>query len=236
MSWKADTRPSAASPVGTPPVSAAFSGSKFDSLSPEVSQEPCMKYLSMGMAVLAAAFATSSAQDVPGQRDPQKNQPPGGWEVRVYLMDKDKKDMDLKDITATLMIEEKPVSAAEKATTKKTIPMQLVTPKPEDKMWHHGQVREIEGGQYFVEMMVHKAGMRAGGKGAYEKGAEDREKSGREKKTAEEGTARTHTGPYFKAEVAQDVAPKGEFIASVSFKIMGETKTATGFEYPFMSK
>ena len=75
-----------------------------------------MKHLFMGMVGLAAAFATLSAQDVPGQRD-QKAQPmTGGWEVRVYLMDKDKKDVDLKDITATLMIEEKGMTPAEKPT------------------------------------------------------------------------------------------------------------------------
>jgi hypothetical protein len=198
----------------------------------------------MGMVGLAAAFATLSAQDVPGQRD-QKAQPmTGGWEVRVYLMDKDKKDVDLKDITATLMIEEKGMTPAEKPTVKKTIPMQLMTPKADEKMsgWHHGQMREVNGGgQWWCEMVVWKPGMMR--KGATEKGEGGEKYGAKEKGTQEgekygtkEGMTRTHTGSYFKAEVPADAAPKGEWMASVTFTIKGETKTARGFQYPFMEK
>lgn len=189
-----------------------------------------MRYVAVGMAWLAAAFATAGAQDVPGQREGQKGQAMGNWEVRVWLMDKDKKDVDLKDVTATLMIEEKAATPAEKPTVKKTIPMQMVTPKADEKMtgWHHGQVKEVDGGQYFCELKVMKWGMHKGG--------EEREKSGGEKEKNGAEKAAAHTGPYFKAEVPGDVSPKGEFMASVTFTIKGETRTARGFRHPFMAK
>ncbi len=177
-------------------------------------------------AILVLMATPAFAQD----HDHDKKPEPKG-EIRVYLADKDKKPVDLKGVTVTVLLEPK-------GGTRKVLKTELVTPKGDKRagLGHGGEVKEMEGG-YHVELVV---AIPHGGH--EEKGHDEKD---------EDAT------PYFKAEIALKVyecpmkcqpatdktgkcAKCGmelkpvdlEFLATVIAKIKGETKNAKGFEHP----
>ncbi|MCZ6691841.1 MAG: heavy metal-binding domain-containing protein [Planctomycetota bacterium] len=151
-------------------------------------------------------------------------------EIRVYLADKEKRPVDLKGTTATLVIEPQ-------AGGKRTLTMKAVAPKGSKSqgLGHGGEVREM--GDYLVEFAVVKPHAQHGGDG-----------HGLEKKDAT---------PYFAVEFpligytcsmhpdvlleepgkcptcSMETKPVNlEFSAVVIFRIGGETLNVKGFEYP----
>jgi len=112
----------------------------------------------MSAALLGAALSFATAQDVPPNGEKQdrngndalqaKGTP---TEVRVYLWDKtNRSPVDLKDWTASLQVESK-------GALKKTFPMMLTHPRPDDKMavGHEGQMKDVND-QWWCEMVVVK--------------------------------------------------------------------------------
>jgi hypothetical protein len=103
------------------------------------------------VAGLGAALLPLGAQE-PAERDPLTPGPRiGPLEIRVYVMDKEKKPVDFKDWTASLTVEPKGPGGASK-----TYVMQYTTPRADDPgaMRHEWEVRDIEGGQHVAEMVV----------------------------------------------------------------------------------
>lgn len=176
---------------------------------------------------LALLFAIAPAFAQHGHDEEKKQE--GKAEIRIYLADKDKKPLDLKDVTASVVIEPK-------GGAKRTLKAELVTPKGTKQIGigHGGEVREAEGGLH-VEFVVHKP----------------HDEKGHGEHQDEDAT------PYFKAEIglqtyscgmeghpvadAPGKCPKcpmemkarpAEFTAVVIFKVKGETRNAKGFEYP----
>lgn len=230
----------------------------------DVEGETMRKSLIGVIALFAGAILAASAQEIPpgrdtGKQDDQKTLQTSQGEVRVYLLDREKKPVDLKDITASLMLEDK-------TGVKKTVPMQLVTPKADEKttVGYEGQLREVEGGQHWAEMVVVKGDLKPGFKEKEEPGRrngtpEDKkleekppggDKSGLDERPFQFGEKKpgepqdrplkgqekrhTYTGSYFKADLGKEDWP-AEFSASVVFRIKGETKTARGFKFPFLA-
>lgn len=178
---------------------------------------------------IIVAFALLAAPAFAQHDDHNKDA--GKAEIRVYLADKDKKPVDLQEVTATLLIEPK-------GGTRKTLKGDLVTPKGDKKVGigHGGEVVEMEG--YHVEVVVVTAHAGHGEKGHTDHKDED-------------------ATPYFKAAVDTKGYACGmaghpmldkpgtctkcpmttkpvdlEFMAVAIFKIKGETKNAKGFQYP----
>lgn len=182
-------------------------------------------------ALLAAAGLAWGIQEIPPGRDRgQEEEKPGvrkmaHGEIRVYLLDKDKKPVDLKDVTASLTIEDK-------TGLKRTLPLQLVTPKAGEASpaGPEGQLREVEGGQFWAKMFVMKPDAVEKKPGERRPGQKGDDLYGDDKKRAPK--AQELTGPYFKAELTKEEWT-AEFTADVVFRIKGETKTARGFSFPF---
>ena len=182
--------------------------------------------------IMTALFIFAAAPAFAQHGHDEKKQESTKGEIRVYLADKDKKPVDLKDVTASILVEPK-------GGTRKVLKAELVTPKGDKKVGigRGGDVVEMEG--YHVEFLVVREHA-----GHEEKGHGDEHKD-------EDAT------PYFKAELdlkgyacgmeghpvldkpgkctkcPMDLKPVDlEFMAVVIFKIKGETKNAKGFQYP----
>ena len=134
-------------------------------------------------------------------------------EIRLYLADRKKEAVDLKDVTATIQVEFK-------GGARKTLKTEVVEPRGGRKLGlgHGGEVKEMDG--YYVEFVVREPQ-------GHEKHHDDKhhgeegEEGGEEHGKEEDATA------YFKADV--DLTG---FSAVVIFRIKGETKNVKGFEYP----
>lgn len=180
---------------------------------------------------LAAALTLSMSTPMSQAHDHDKG--PAKAEIRVYLADREKKPVDLSDVSASVIIEPK-------GAPRKTLKTEIVTPKGVKKtgLGHGGEVVEMDG--YYVEFVVHTPHAGHDAKGH----EEDHHKE-------EDGT------PYFKAALdaaAYSCGMQGhpltdkpgtcakcpmtlkpttvEFQAVVIFKIKGETKNAKGFQHP----
>jgi hypothetical protein len=151
------------------------------------------------VVLLALTATAASAQD----HDHDKKVV-GKIEVRVYIADQDKKAIDPKDVSATLVLEPK-------GGTKKTLKMDLVSPKGDKKagIGHGGEVQESDG--FHVELVVVKPG------------AHGKEEKGHDDHKDDDAT------PYFKAEAD---LKESELSAVVIFKVKGDTHNAKGFAYP----
>lgn len=151
-------------------------------------------------------------------------------ELRIYLADREKKPVDLSDVTASVLLEPK-------GAPRQVLKTELVRPKAERQaaFGRGGEAVEMDG--YWVEVVIHAP--HAG----HDKGhAEHKE---------EDST------PYFRTPVELSAYSCGmqghpvlekpgtcpkcpmqlkpaarEFGAVVIFKIKGETKNAKGFQYP----
>jgi hypothetical protein len=185
-----------------------------------------MMNTAMWACMWVAGAAAWGAQATPPGQDPKgrdaeapRSEAAGPCEVRAYLTDKDKKPVDLREITATLTVQDK-------AGGKKTYPMQAVTPKASDRpeTAARGEAKDIPGTPYTAELVVLRPGARheekAPGARAPEEG--DRDPQGRKP----EGPGRT--GSYFKAEIPKE-DPAGEGEVSIAFTIKGETRTVAGW-------
>lgn len=148
-------------------------------------------------ALLPAAVVAAQDHD-------HDKKPVGKVELRVYLADQGKKAVDPKDASATFVLEPK-------GGAKKTLKMDLVSPKGDKKtaIGHGGEVREADGFQ--VELVVAKAGAH----GKEEKGHDEHKDD--------------DAAPYFKADAD---FKESEFTAVVIFKVKGDTHNAKGFSYP----
>lgn len=182
--------------------------------------------------VMMMVFALAAAPALVQQGHDEKKQESTKGEIRVYLADKDKKPVDLKGVTASILVEPK-------GATRKVIKGELVTPKGDKKVGigRGGDVVEME--SYNVEFLV------------------VREHRGHEEKGHGEEHKDEDSTPYFKTEIdlrgyacgmeGHPVLDKPgkctkcpmelklvdlEFMAVVIFKINGETKNAKGFQYP----
>jgi hypothetical protein len=122
-----------------------------------------------------------------------------GVDLRIYVADKDRKLVDPADLEIM-------VSLDRPEAKRKTLEMELATPKGSRRfgLGHGGQIVKADG--YFVELVLfdpHK-----------------------DLADEEDGT------PYFRADVS--VAEIPEFQAIVDFKIKGKSRNAEGFEYPVL--
>src|SRR5262245_61032626 len=160
----------------------------------------------MTAALLGAALPFAAAQDLPpdgkqdrdGKEAPMKAAP---LEVRVYLWEKNARTpADPKDWTATLQVESKD-------GLKKTVPMMLTQPRPDDRMMlgHEGQMKEVEGTNWWCEFVVVKPVEKKDAPSPKEDpGPRAPEDKGRTQDKGAEDWKKphTHAGPYFKAELS----------------------------------
>ncbi len=135
-------------------------------------------------------------------------------EVRVYLVDKNRKDVDLKDITASLVLEEK-------GKPTRTIPMVVTTPRGSEKIGSalSGQKMPVVGTDYLAELIVMKKAL------ASVPDPKDRPLDPSE----DEREAQPRSSSFFKAELTKDQEPGKDCLTSVHFMIKGEKRIATGF-------
>ncbi len=179
------------------------------------------------------ALFTLAASPAFGQDPDHDKKDAGKGEIRVYVADKDKKTVDPKDLSVTVVLEPK-------GAPKRTLKTELVAPKGDAKagIGHGGEVLEAE--PYHVEMVVVKP--HAHGK---------EEGKGHDDDKAVDAT------PYFKAATDLTAYSCGmaghptldkpgkctqcpmtakpinlEFSAVVIFKVGSETKNVRGFQYP----
>lgn len=158
---------------------------------------------------------------------------PAKAEIRVYLADRDKKPIDLSDVSASVLVEPK-------GAPRKVLKTELVVPKGDKKsgLGHGGEVVEMDG--YHVEFVVVTPHAAHGGK-----------------EHADDHHTEVDATPYFKSDfdpAAYACGMQGhpvldkpgtctkcpmtlkpvalEFQAVVIFKIKGETKNAKGFQHP----
>jgi hypothetical protein len=120
-----------------------------------------------------------------------------GVDLRIYVADKDRKLVDPGDLEIVVHLDRP-------ETKRKTLEMELATPKGSKRfgLGHGGQIVKADG--FFVELVLfdpHK-----------------------DLANEEDGT------PYFRADVSLVEIP--EFQAVVEFKIKGKSRKAEGFEYP----
>jgi hypothetical protein len=120
-----------------------------------------------------------------------------GVDLRIYVADKDRKLVDPSDLEIVVHLDRPEAK-------RKTLEMQLATPKGSRRfgLGHGGQILKADG--YFVELVLFDP----------HKGMADED----------DGT------PYFRADVSVVEIP--EFQAVVDFKIKGKSRNAEGFEYP----
>jgi len=151
-------------------------------------------------------------------------------EIRVYLADKEKRPVDLKGITATVVLEPQ-------AGGKRTLRTKVVAPEGSKKegLGHGGDVREM--GDYLVEFAVVKPHAQHGEDG-----------HGHEQKDGTPYFGVTIDGLGYTCSMHPDVLlekpgectkcsmktipVKLEFTAVVIFRIGGETLNVKGFQYP----
>ena len=132
--------------------------------------------------------------------------PTAPLEIRVYVLDERKRPHALEGWEAFLEIGDRLDGAQ-----REVIPMQLIRPRGADRIEerHRSQTRPIEGGGATAEMVV------------IQPATPDPFLAGEAR-------------PYFKVEYAPGGRLKPEWIASVSFLVRGEVRTARNFRYPFV--
>ena len=150
-----------------------------------------------GFAVLLAVAA--APQEPPGA---------GPLEIRVYVLDDQKKPVDVKGWQAFLEIGDQL-----DGTERELVPMQWTAPRGEEEIEgrHEWQMRSIDGGTWTAEMVVVKPVT-----------------------PVPFGADHGHAGPYFKAEYSPGDRIKPEWSASVRFLVKGELRSARNFRYPFV--
>jgi hypothetical protein len=101
--------------------------------------------------LMACSFVVLAASPAMVQGHEQDKKKGGKVEIHVYIADEAKKPVDLKDVTGTVVLESK-------GGIKKTLKLDLVTPKGDKKVGigHGGTVAETDG--YHVEFVVEKLG------------------------------------------------------------------------------
>jgi hypothetical protein len=158
----------------------------------------------------------------------QERATPRGVELRVLVTSKDARPFDLKDFSATLLIDRLTGSREEIALT--YVPSDVTAAvKPEGNPGvmpdrRAGQIREIEGTSYYAELVL--ASMKA----RPEPDAKPRQDDGRDRR--QDPPAAGGAG-YFRAELPGDDVDTLKFSGEIVFKIKNEVHTARGYRWPF---
>lgn len=149
--------------------------------------------------LLLATFLALSAQNVP---------PSAPLEIRVYVLDDQRRPFDLTGWQALLEIGDRLDGAH-----REVLPMVRTQPSATGRLEgpHPGQIRPINGGPWSAEMVV------------IDPGSPDPLLANH-----------SHGGPYFRAEYSPGDRFKPQWTATVTFDVKGELKTARNFRYPFL--
>jgi hypothetical protein len=183
----------------------------------------------LGLAAAALVSAQEGAQDA--EKKKAREGEAQASEVRVYLLDKERKPAPLKDVSASLILEDP-------NGTKRTVPLSYVTPKGGDEKTAAlptYQFREVEQTSYVAGLCVVRAGMmdRPAGTPKGPPTAQD------PKARPDEGVAPRmpdlSRAPYYKGDLMKEQMPSETSTASVVFTINGEPRHAKGFTWSTFS-
>lgn len=203
--------------------------------------------MKLHLAVLCLAYALP--------QEPARD--PDGVELRLYVIDKEKRPVDLTDAAAGIVIVPKDGKGRTRA-------MELVTPKDASEPETRHQVRELEGSAYFADFIVSRSARQVS-KGLPPPAKEEeslesllsksnpppapkpdeKERNGhrvREPAAAGNGhgpplslaewVRQVYAGPFFRVRIPANEAPAA-FTAAVTVRLKTQSFTARGFTHPF---
>lgn len=180
-----------------------------------------MKYAALALALLGAAGVYLGAHRV--QADPA-----APWEVRVFVMDKEGKPVDISAWSATLAL--KPKDADERTLTLEKVQPERAggaQAKPGEKAPVCAQVKEMD--RHYVELVVLPPA-------ASSPPAEGQAPRGEAARPPAQDYRHTHGAGYFKTSLQPfvgDFRNKAvQFTADVTFSHEGKRTTVSGFSYP----